>query len=447
MGASTGNRWPGGIIPYIVSPNFVGVNDLNQALASLEAVTNLRFVRRLSEQDTFVEVINSTQKCSSPIGRHGGGGGQTVGCAPFGFGIGSIIHEFCHAAGMIHEQSRSDRKNFVTIQEANIQAGEGRNFRRISNSRNGSVYNFQSIMHYSANAFSNGNGPTIVPVISGTALNGSILPTALDIAWLNTEYPTLGVVRRSDSASGAGEIAELAMQGLQGNADRLITVVRTASGLLKLIEWRISSLGGVDRITDSGNAAGSASHIDIARGPTSSIFITAIRSASGKLKLISWSAPGGTIQRQGDSGNAAGAATQIRIVALTDTCFVIACRASNGNLFLISWRLNADGSLTRLADSATAAGEAQSVSMTLIRSSGADHLVATTVRTGSGRLRLIVWNINSNLGTISRRGDSGNDMSVTKICGRLSSEARFTPSRRRNSDSRSSVPQFLVTLE
>ena len=36
--------------------------------------------------------------------------------------------------------------------------------------------------------------------------------------------------------------------------------------------------------------------------------------------------------------------------------------------------------------------------------------------------------------------------SVTKICGRLSSEARFTPSRRRNSDSRSSVPQFLVTL-
>ena len=40
-----------------------------------------------------------------------------------------------------------------------------------------------------------------------------------------------------------------------------------------------------------------------------------------------------------------------------------------------------------------------------------------------------------------------NDLSVTKICGRLSSEARFTPSRRRNSDSRSSVPQFLVTLK
>ena len=38
------------------------------------------------------------------------------------------------------------------------------------------------------------------------------------------------------------------------------------------------------------------------------------------------------------------------------------------------------------------------------------------------------------------------DLSVTKICGRLSSEARFTPSRRRNSDSRSSAPQFLVTL-
>lgn len=410
MGASRGSRWPGGIVPYTVSPNFTDVNALSQAIAKWEATTNLRFIRRLPDQDDFVDVQNSANNCQSAVGRQGGR--QTVGCAPFGFGVASIIHELGHAVGLIHEHRRSDRGTFVTIQPANIQAGKGGNFTRIANSRNGPVYDFQSIMHYGPNAFSNGGGPTIVPVVAGTVLNGSTLPTALDAAWVNTEYPTLGVVRRSDSASGAGGIGELAVAVFSGSADRLIIAVRTVGGRLKLIEWRVSSLGGIGRISDSGNAAGSATHIDIARDPTSNTFVTALRTDSGNLKLISW-APAivmnrRIIQRQGDSGNAAGAATQIRIVALTNTAFVTACRTSQGRLLLISWRLNADGSLTRLADSGTAAGEAKSVAMIVIRNSGADHLVATTVRTANDRLRVIAWNVNSSSGAIARLGDSGN---------------------------------------
>jgi len=256
MGASLGSTWQSGIIPYTVDPSFTPVNNLNAAFAAWESVTNLRFVRRLSVQDDYCDVRHTAGACFSAVGRQTGK--QVVGCAPIGFGVGSLTHELGHAAGLIHEQKRSDRNNFVTIQTANIQAGQGHNFTRIANSNNGAVYDFQSLMHYGPNAFSNGGGPTIVPVVAGTVLDGSNAPTAQDITFINTLYPVLGVVRRSDSTGGgAGQIRDLAAVSFRGaNADRLITAVRTSSGRLRLIEWRVGALGGVARRSFTNSASG-----------------------------------------------------------------------------------------------------------------------------------------------------------------------------------------------
>ena len=53
-------------------------------------------------------------------------------------------------------------------------------------------------------------------------------------------------------------------RGSASSGATVITAVRTESNTLKLISWRVNNDGSVSRTGDSGDAAGTASHIDIA---------------------------------------------------------------------------------------------------------------------------------------------------------------------------------------
>jgi hypothetical protein len=212
----------------------------------------------------------------------------------------------------------------------------------------------------------------------------------------------LDLGRRNDSGDLAGTVSEIAsVTGAQNG--RVITAVRTAQGALKLISWQVGA-GPISRLGDSGDQAGAASNIDIARGAR---VVTALRNGSTNLMLISWDVTAnGTITRRGDSGNQAGTATNIKIVAISNTLFVVACRTGDGNLRLISWQLNANGSLTRLADSANAAGGIGEVSLIKLPLAGNSERVLTAVRTTGGDLKLIVWRVSA-AGVFTRLGDSG----------------------------------------
>ncbi|XP_073340743.1 meprin A subunit beta-like [Pagrus major] len=79
--------------------------------------------------------------------------------------ISTVEHEFLHAFGFYHEQSRYDRDSFVTIAFENIREGRERNFRIVSKSEtttNGVPYDYSSVMHYSQYAFSNSSKRTII---------------------------------------------------------------------------------------------------------------------------------------------------------------------------------------------------------------------------------------------------------------------------------------------
>uniref|UniRef100_A0A8B9ZGQ7 Metalloendopeptidase n=1 Tax=Anas platyrhynchos TaxID=8839 RepID=A0A8B9ZGQ7_ANAPL len=79
--------------------------------------------------------------------------------------IGTIQHEFLHALGFWHEQSRSDRDDYVSIIWDRIQSGKEHNFNKYDDKTSDSLnvpYDYTSVMHYSQTAFRNGTEPTIV---------------------------------------------------------------------------------------------------------------------------------------------------------------------------------------------------------------------------------------------------------------------------------------------
>ncbi|XP_068094468.1 meprin A subunit beta-like [Hyperolius riggenbachi] len=80
--------------------------------------------------------------------------------------VESVQHEFLHALGFYHEQSRSDRNDYVTIEKANIKHGNEHNLDSFSDKVSSFLnvpYDYTSIMHYDKTAFQRGSLPTIIP--------------------------------------------------------------------------------------------------------------------------------------------------------------------------------------------------------------------------------------------------------------------------------------------
>lgn len=191
-GAPTTNPsriWPNSTIPYSFDPAFSSsqVQELTNAINTLAASTNLCLVPRTTESN-YVSIIYDTTIGGgwSWIGMVGGGQELHLGTT----NATVVIHEFCHAAGLFHEQSRPDRDSYVIINWSNIDPLNMHNFNICSNNGCNSVgaYDFNSIMHYSSYAFSNNNSPTIVKY------DGSLIPwnanlTSGDIASINYLYP------------------------------------------------------------------------------------------------------------------------------------------------------------------------------------------------------------------------------------------------------------------
>ncbi len=423
MGAATRDperRWKGGIIPFVIHSQMTNVKTLREAIREIEKLTNLRFVQRVGEpqpEDDFIEFRNGQSPCHSPLGRVGKGK-QPIFCVPGG-SVAGFMHEIGHAIGLIHEHQRSDRNNFVTIQFNNVKPDPNikSNFDLKPDSLNSNQYDFRSLMHYREDAFTHNGNPTIVPRTPGTGLDHSTTYTASDRAFINSLYPNLGVVRRSDSSTDperTGDAREIATVSL-GKSDLVTAIVDSSDAhKLLLLRWRVDASGGITRIADTHlEPAGRVSSISIAEG--GGRLVTACRSSTGHLLLISWSTDDNALKRLRDSGTQAGDAMQVHIIRLTDRLFVTACRTDDkhNRLLLIAWRLDSDGSLHRLpGKSDTQAGEASDIAMTTIGTSpSGGHLVATAVRTtsGSGRVRVIIWDVHND-GSIDRLGDSGDQL-------------------------------------
>ncbi|KAJ8676426.1 hypothetical protein QAD02_012213 [Eretmocerus hayati] len=128
--------------------------------------TCIRFKPYMGEESDYIRITAGNTGCWSSIGRTGGAQNvnlQVPGCV---VKKGTIIHELMHAIGFLHEQSRYERDEFVNIAWQNIQWGRENNFAkspRATTDAYGIGYDYGSVMHYSASAFSRNGRPTIIP--------------------------------------------------------------------------------------------------------------------------------------------------------------------------------------------------------------------------------------------------------------------------------------------
>ncbi|XP_032916602.1 meprin A subunit beta [Catharus ustulatus] len=156
-------RWPH-VIPYVLEDSL----EMNAKGLILKAFEQYRLktcidFKPWSGEKNYISVFKGSG-CWSSVGN------MQMGLQQLSIGtncdrIGTIEHEFLHALGFWHEQSRSDRDDYVTIVWDRIQSGKEHNFNKYDDKRSDFLnvpYDYNSVMHYSKTAFRNGTEPTIV---------------------------------------------------------------------------------------------------------------------------------------------------------------------------------------------------------------------------------------------------------------------------------------------
>ncbi|XP_061401157.1 seminal metalloprotease 1-like [Musca vetustissima] len=167
-------RWPNNTVYYRFLTEFGNWGHHNHILHGMkiiESVSCIRFEEAHENITNYVFITGLPAGCFSSVG-YLGAGAQTYnleiypldqGC----FRLGTIVHEFLHTLGFYHMQSSANRDEYVFINKTNIAEGTLNNFNKYNTTVVDDFdeeYDYGSVLHYSAYAFSANGEMTIVPL-------------------------------------------------------------------------------------------------------------------------------------------------------------------------------------------------------------------------------------------------------------------------------------------
>jgi hypothetical protein len=184
-----GGRWPQGKVPFIFHEDLPETTKKSILLAMQiwEMHTKIYFVEidpsGTETSDYVVFTPDNSQRCSSYVGKQGGAQPVRLSkrCSTM-----NIVHELGHTIGLWHEQSRLDRDAYVKIMWENINEEYWYNFNQhITDGKDYDEYDYQSIMHYSAYAFSKNHEKTIIPIQRDVEIGQRQFLSSKDIAAVN----------------------------------------------------------------------------------------------------------------------------------------------------------------------------------------------------------------------------------------------------------------------
>jgi len=223
--------WPNKKVYYKIQNGFPNSQRITDAIQNIQNNTNLTFVNSTNAVN-YIEIVNCL---GSPYSDWVGykGGRQVIGI-PSNATYGNVIHEFCHALGLFHEQCRQDRDNFIIVNYDNILPERiPQYFIYSEDGYSGfdfGTFDFGSIMLYPSTNTYNGNWS--MTDLAGNPFSAQrVSLSSIDIGVLNFLYPWTVTI------NGPGS-------GYNGFTYTYTTIISSNNGLVQPYTycWEISEL-------------------------------------------------------------------------------------------------------------------------------------------------------------------------------------------------------------
>lgn len=241
-------RWDGAVIPYTIRSDIPSSfrKDIDAAIAHINSKTNLCVRQRKPGEVSYVEFISTKHQSfggRSALGKTGGR--QTIELDIEDTVYKSIantktvIHEILHAAGIIHEHSRSDRDNYVEVIWENVDPWRVGDLLIDPFSNNTTTYDFTSIMHYKPHfggKLVNGETLTTLRAKGKNIIDPSSKLTEKDIEGINAIYRVKADCNYSLDEDPAGNLINTGKEIIEN-------ITYSISGILNNVNGKVLAEG------------------------------------------------------------------------------------------------------------------------------------------------------------------------------------------------------------